>query len=59
MKIEDLISISTNADGNFYFIFKIDNVRNTINVKAKPRNEILTVGVPKKRLKEFLKKLIK
>ena len=56
--IDTLLEINRNQNGDYYFIFKVDNVRNTINTKAKPRNEVIIVGVPQKRMISFLKCLL-
>lgn len=57
--LNDLESINRNANGDYYFIFKVNGVRNTINTKAKSRDEVLIVGVPQKKLVSFLKGLLK
>lgn len=56
--LDDLLEINRNGNGDYYLIFKVDNVRNNINVKAKSRNELIIVGVPKKKIIPFLRSLI-
>lgn len=58
-QLDQLNCINRNQNGDYYFIFDVPNVKNHINPKAKSRNEIIIVGVPQKRLKDFLKNLIK
>ena len=50
---ENLLEINRNQNGDYYFIYSVPNVRNNINTKAKARNELLIVGVPKKKLIKF------
>lgn len=51
-----LSEINRNKNGDYYFIYEIPKVVNTINQKAKPRDELLIVGVPQNKLIDFLKK---
>ena len=51
---DNLLEINRNKNGDYYFIYKVENVRNTINTKAKPRKEVLIVGVPQTRLTDYL-----
>lgn len=53
-KWTNLLEINRNKNGDYYFIFQVPNVRNKINVKAKPRDEVIIVGVPKDDLVDFL-----
>lgn len=56
--LDDLVFISTNKDGNFYFGFKIVAPR-SINAKAKrSADELLIVGVPKSKIQSYLKSLV-
>ena len=55
-KFENLLEINRNQNGDYYFIFSVPDVKNHINSKAKPRNEVVIVGVPQKRLIQFLRK---
>lgn len=57
--LDNLMEINRNQNGDYYFIFNVPNVRNTINTKAKPRQEVLIVGVPQKKLVMFLRSLLK
>lgn len=52
---ENLLAINRNANGDYYFIYSVPNVRNNINAKAKGRNEVLIVGVPQKKLISYLR----
>ena len=50
----DLLEINRNKNGDYYFIYQVPNVRNNINTKAKPRQEVLIVGVPQSQLRQYL-----
>ena len=52
---ENLLEINRNQNGDYYFIYSVPNVRNNINTKAKARNELLIVGVPKSQLIRYLR----
>lgn len=56
--LDELDSINRNQNGDYYFIFRVPKVRNSINPKAHPRNEVLIVGVPKKQLVNYLRSLL-
>ena len=57
-KLDRLEFISTNQNGDYYFGFRIHAPRN-INPKAKHKaDELIIVGVPKCKLKKFLKGLL-
>ena len=56
---ENLLEINRNQNGDYYFIYSVPNVRNNINTKAKARNELLIVGVPKKKLINYLRSALK
>lgn len=51
---DGLLEINRNHNGDYYFIFKVDGVKNHIRPGSKDRDEVVIVGVPQKRLKEFL-----
>ena len=56
---DNLLEINRNKDGNYYFIYSVPNVRNTINTKAKPRDEIIIVGINQKFLVKYLNNCVK
>ena len=57
-KIDRLQFISTNENGDYYFGFRIGAPR-SINPKAKRKaDELIIVGVPKCKLKKFLRGLL-
>ena len=53
-KFDNLIEINRNSNGDYYFIYSVPNVRNHINPKAKNRDEVIIVGVPKTKLVDYL-----
>lgn len=56
--LDDLLEINRNSNGDYYFIYEVKNVKNYINVKGKPRQEVIIVGVPKSQLKTYLKSIL-
>ena len=56
---DNLLSINRNKDGNYYFIYSVPKVRNTINAKAKPRDELIIVGINQKYLVQYLNNCVK
>lgn len=53
-KLENLLEINRNSNGDYYFIFSVPQVVNHIRPGSKKRDEVLIVGVPKKQLIKFL-----
>lgn len=54
MKFDNLLEINRNQNGDYYFIYSVPNVKNHINPKAKSRDEVIIVGIPQKRLIQYL-----
>lgn len=52
--ITDLRSLKRNEDGNYWLVFDVKGCKNSINPKAKQRDDIIAVGLPKSKLKGFL-----
>ena len=59
VKITDLRSLKRNEDGNYWLVFDVKDCRNSINPKAKKRDDIIAVGLPKEKLEGFLFRLLK
>lgn len=51
---ENLIEINRNKNGDYYFIYSVPEVINHIRPGSKSRNEVIIIGVPQKRLREYL-----
>lgn len=56
---DNLISINRNDKGDYYFIYSVPNVVNHIKPGSKKRDEVIIVGVPQKRLVEYLNSVVK
>ena len=55
-KVAKLIQVSTNKDGNYYFVYRVP-VQRGIKGKTKSKvDEVLIVGVNKKYVKQYCKK---
>ena len=52
----NLIGISMNKDGNFYFLFQLPKHKWRISNNKKEANELIIVGVHKNKALEFAKK---
>lgn len=53
MKFE---SLNINKDGNFYAIYSLPSPQKiTKAVREQKKREVLIIGIPKKKIKEFLK----
>lgn len=53
MRWDNLIEINRNHNGDYYFIFSVPGVVNHIRPGSKARNEVIIVGVPQGKLKDF------
>lgn len=53
----NLIGISVNKDGNFYFLFQLPKHKWAISNNKKDANELLIVGVHKKKAVKFAEKM--
>lgn len=59
VELYDLRSIKRNENGDYWLVFDVKGCRCSINPKAKPRDDIIAVGLPKEKLSGFLKSLLK